>query len=150
MPGEFNFKEKDVVNGSFGKLYVNGRYWAEISEFEMKMKFESKDVILPGGMKAKKNVAVGVEAKAKIQKVFSEELAILKNAKAGQLNTYVDINVQLDDPESRGAEAISISEAKFTGDIDILSFKPHDLVEREFNFDVVLDRIDVLESIEDI
>lgn len=146
----YNFKGKDVVNGSFGRLYIGGRNWAEISEFELKLKLESKDVSLPNGETEKKVVAVSGEGKAKIQKVFSEELKILENVKNGILNTYTDINVQLDDPEALGAEAISISQANFLDEIDILSFKRGELVEREFSFGVVPSRIDVLESIEDI
>lgn len=142
------FEESQVVSGSFGKVYLNGNEMGELSEFECKLKFDSKDVILYGGQKGKKNTGSSLELKIKFQKVYSYELDILKNIKNGKLNVSVDINVQLDDPEALGAEAISIKGAKFTGDIDILSFKRGELVDRELSLSALPKNIDILEEIQ--
>lgn len=144
------FKPGDVISGSFGKLYIDGREIAEISEFEGKFQLEGKDVVLANGIKGKKNTSASMELKIKVQKVYSQELAILRNAIDRKLNTYCDINIQLDDPEALGAEAISISQALFTGDFDILSFKRGELTEREYTLSVLPNSIDILESLEDI
>lgn len=142
------FEETQVVSGSFGKVYLNGNEIGEISEFECKLKLESKDVILFGGEKGKKNTGSSLEIKLKFQKVYSYELDILKSVKNRKLNTMVDINVQLDDPEALGAEAVAFKSAKFTGDIDILSFKRGELVDRELNLTALPSNVDILEDIQ--
>lgn len=147
---DFLFRENDVVSGSFGKCYINGRHWAETSEFEAKLKLDSKDVLLAGGEKGKKNTSSSIEIKIKLQKVFSTELELLKSITSGILNPMTTINIQLDDPEARGAEALAFNDCIFTGDIDLGSFKNGELTEREFTLSCVPSRIEVLESIEDI
>lgn len=144
------FQAKNVVNGSFGKLYIDGKNIAEISEFELKIKLESKDVQLPNGQKGKKNVSASGEGKIKIQKVYSYEFDMLKNLKAGLLNSYYNINVKLDDPEALGAEAIAVNDILFTDEIDLMSFKPEELVEREFTISFIIKNVDILETIEDM
>ena len=116
---DFVFKETDVVSGSFGKCYIDGRHWAEVSEFEAKLKLDSKDVLLAGGQKGKKNTSSSIEIKIKLQKVFSTETELLKSVISGMLNPMTTINVQLDDPEARGAEALAFNDCIFTGDIDL-------------------------------
>ena len=147
---DFVFKETDVVSGSFGKCYIDGRHWAEISEFEAKLKLDSKDVLLAGGQKGKKNTSSSIEIKIKLQKVFSTEIELLKSVVSGMLNPMTTINVQLDDPEARGAEALAFNDCIFTGDIDLGSFKNGELTEREFTLSCVPDRIEILESIADV
>lgn len=142
------FTGDQVVNGSFGKVYMSGREIAEIEEFEMKGKFETKEVPLYGGEVGTKNTGIKMEIKLKLKKVFSQELDILKNVKNRKLNTFVDLNIQLDDPDALGAEAISVANAKFVGDIDILSFKKGELTEREFSLSALPSNIDVLEDID--
>lgn len=150
MAGDFNFKPSDVVNGSFGKLYIDGRNVAEISEFIGKLSLDSKEVKLANGETGKKNTSSSFEITIKLQKVFSEELKILENIIAGKLNIYCDLNVEIDDPDALGAEAISISKCLFTGDIDILSFTKGELLEREITLSAQPSNIDILESIDDI
>lgn len=144
----FNYNGDEVVSGSFGKVYMDGREIAEIEEFEMKGKFETKDIKLYGGETGTKNTGIKNEIKLKIKKVFSYELDLLKNIKNGKLNTFCTLNVQIDDPEALGAEAIAINNAKFTGDIDFLSFKRGELIDREFTLSALTKNIEILESIE--
>ena len=67
-----------------------------------------------------------------MKKVFSYELDLMKNIKNGKLNPFCTLNIQLDDPEALGGEAIAIDNANFIGDIDFLSFKSGELIDREF------------------
>lgn len=147
---DFVFRETDVVSGSFGKCYIDGRHWAEISEFEAKLNLDSKDVLLANGEKGKKNTSSAIEIKITLQKVFSTELTLLRQVISGMLNPMTSINVQLDDPEARGAEAIAFNDCIFTGDVDLLSFKNGELTEREFTLSCVPSRIEILESIADV
>ena len=73
---------------------------------------------------------------------------MLKNIKNGKLNTFCTLNIQIDDPEALGAEAIAINDAKFIGDIDFLSFKKGELIDREFTLSALTKNIEILESIE--
>lgn len=150
MAGDFNFRPGDVVNGSFGKVYIDGRCIAEISEFTGKLSLEGKDVLLPNGETGKKNTSSSFEITMKVQKVYSYELGILSKVKDGMLNVYCDLNVEIDDPQAKGAEAISISNCLFTGDFDILSFQRGELAEREYTLSAQPSNIDILESIDDI
>ena len=147
---DFLFRENDVVSGSFGKCYIGGRHWAEVSEFEAKLKLDSKDVLLAGGEKGKKNTSSSIEIKLKLQKVFSPELELLKSVTSGTLNPMTTINIQLDDPEARGAEALAFNDCMFTGDIDLGSFKSGELTERELTLSCVPSRVEILESIADV
>lgn len=144
----FNYTGNEAVSGSFGKVYMDGREIAEIEEFEMKGKFETKDIKMYGGETASKNTGIKNEIKIKMKKVFSYELDLLKNIKNGKLNTFCTLNIQLDDPEALGGEAIAIENAKFIGDIDFLSFKSGELIDREFTLTALTKNIDILESID--
>lgn len=145
------FKPDQVVNGSWGKVYMNGRDIAELESFIMKMTYQSKDIKLYGGEIGTKNTGVKVEATLKLKKVYSTELQILKDVQSGKLNTYCNLNVQLDDPDGAlGAEAVAIKEALFIGDVDLLSFTKDELVEREFKLAILKSNIEELESIDDI
>lgn len=143
------FKPNQVINGSWGKVYMNGRDIAELESFSMKMSYQTKEVKMYGGAVGSKNTGVKVEAILKLKKVFSTELELLKDVQKGKLNTYCDLNVQLDDPDGAlGSEAIAVKEALFIGDVDILSFTKDELLEREFKLSILKDNIDELESID--
>ena len=114
------------------------------------MKLESKDVLLAGGEKGKKNTSVSIEMKIKLQKVFSTEITLLEQVKSGLLNPMTTINIQLDDPEARGAEALAFNDCMFSGDVDLGSFKNGELAEREFTLNCVPSRVEILESIADV
>lgn len=143
-----DYTGNEVVSGSFGKVYMDGREIAEIEEFEMKGKFDTKEIKMYGGETASKNTGIKNEIKLKMKKVFSYELDLLTNIKNGKLNTYCSLNVQLDDPEAIGAEAVALNNAKFIGDIDFLSFKMGELIDREFTLTVLTKNIEILERIE--
>ena len=146
----FNYTRNEAVSGSFRKVYMEGRDIAEIEEFEMKGKFETKDIKMYGGETASKNTGIKNEIKIKMKKVFSYELDILKNIKNGQIKSFWTLNIQYDDPEALGGEAIAIENAKFIREIDYLSFKSRELIDREFTLTALTKNIDILESIDHI
>ena len=144
----YNFKATDVMSGSFGKLYIDGREIAEIESFEAKADLKGKDVLLANGEIRNKNVGISIEIKFKVQKVFSLELDLLKSVSKGKLNPLATLNVQIDDPEAVGSEAVAFNECGFKGNFDILSFTRQELVGREFTLSCGPSDIEILESVD--
>ncbi|MCI8408703.1 MAG: phage tail tube protein [Lachnospiraceae bacterium] len=106
-----DFRPEQVINGTFGQLWIDDMYMAEVTGLEAKVSIEKQEVNQVGTL-AKGYKVTGVDCKgtAKFNKVTSYFINLMSdNLKAGKTTTCTIIS-KLADPESNGAERI-----KFTG-----------------------------------
>jgi len=108
------YKPEQVINGTWGEIWINGEYVAEVKAFQAKVTLEKSEVSMVRRM-AKGQKVVGYEGKGTIRlnKVTSRFLKLLNdNMKKGK-QTVCTIISKLADPDALGAERIVIKDATF-------------------------------------
>jgi hypothetical protein len=122
-----------VINGTFGSLYLDGKWLTNFTHCEIKDEYEYTDLKLAGDRRVKHKL-VGVKGSGTIggYKVTSElQKALVENPVRA-----FEIISKLEDPESYGKERIRIPGVKFTAN-PLAKWKNGEVVEEEwsFNFD---------------
>ena len=98
-----------VINGTFGKLKIDGNLCAEVTGLEAKVTIEKEEVKRVGTL-AKGFKVVGTEGKGtiKLNKVYSRFINMMnENTKAGK-STVCTIESSLEDPESDSPEIVEL------------------------------------------
>lgn len=109
-----SYKPEQVLNGTWGELWVSSEYLAEVVSFEAKVTLSKSDVTMTRTL-GKGSKVTGYEGKGtiKVNKVTSFFIKLLSdNIKAGK-QTTVTIISKLDDPDGLGTERIVIKDATF-------------------------------------
>lgn len=127
-------KGNQVINGTFGRIWVNNELWAECKSFEAKVTGDFEDVTFCGatGTHSKFMGWTG-EGTIVCHKVDSKITKLLADAfKTGNI-PEVKIVGKLDDPASLGAERVEILGVTFT-EFMLLKFASKELGESEVPF----------------
>ncbi len=108
------YRPEQVVNGTWGEIWVDGDYMAEITAFKAEIDIEYSDVNMTRRLaKAKKMVGYEGKGEIKLNKVTSRFTKLISdNLKKGK-QTVVTIISKLDDPDAMGAERVVIKDATF-------------------------------------
>lgn len=109
-----NYKANQVLNGTWGEMWLNGDLMAETTALQAKVTLTKTAVNLCGTLVAGQKVT-GMELKGtlKMNKVSSSMIkANSANIKAGRTPEYTIIS-NLDDPQSAGAERIVLKNVMF-------------------------------------
>ena len=106
------YRPEQVVNGTWGELWVNGDYMAEITAFKAEVDIEFSDINMTRRLaKAKKMVGYEGKGEMKFNKVTSKFLKLMSdNLKKGK-QTVCTIISKVDDPDALGAERIVVKDA---------------------------------------
>lgn len=139
---------KRQINGTFGKVYINGIEFADIEEFNADVDIDRKDTNWAGSLGTdSKIISTKGSGSFKIKKVYSREVAmILPIIKTGK-DVRSIITTELKDPDAYGAERVSIEDAWFNN-LNIANFKVADLVNKEIKFGFNPDNVEFLDIIE--
>ena len=103
-----------VINGTFGELWVDDYYMAEVTGLEAKVSHEKTEVNQTGTL-AKGYKVTGIDGKGtvKLNKVSSFFINLLSdNIKAGK-TTVCKITSKLTDPDATGTEKIVLTGCTF-------------------------------------
>ncbi|MDE7426138.1 MAG: phage tail tube protein [Lachnospiraceae bacterium] len=109
-----NYRPEQVINGTFGELWIDDMYMAEVTGFEAKAALEKSEVNQTRTL-AKGYKITGIDCKGtvKLNKVTSYFINLLSdNIKAGK-TTVCTITSKLDDPDSTGSERIKLTGCTF-------------------------------------
>lgn len=109
-----SYNPEQVMNGTWGEVWINGEYLAEVTAFEAKVTLTKADVNMTRKL-SKGYKVTGYEGKGtvKLNKVTSFFLKLTNdNIKAGK-QTSVTIISKLDDPDALGPERVVIKDATF-------------------------------------
>ncbi len=108
------YAPEKTINGTFGELWINDYYLAEVLSLEAKVTLEKTEVNQTGSL-AKGQKVTGMDCKGtlKLNKVTSYFINLLsENIKAGKTTTCTIIS-KLADPDSNGVERIKLAGVTF-------------------------------------
>ena len=124
----------DVINGTFGRIWVNNQLWAECKSFEAKVTGEFEDVTFCDDLSThSKYMGWTGEGTIVCHKVDSKITKMLQ--KAFKTGSMPDIKIvgKLDDPASYGAERVEILNVMFT-EFTLMKFASKEMGETEVPF----------------
>ncbi len=139
-------RPEHVINGSYGEIWVEGDYMAEVTGFEAKIAIEYEDINRPRKLgKAKKMIGYEGTGSLKFHKVTSRFIKLVSDSLKSGKQVSVTIISKLDDPDALGAERVVVKNATFN-DLTLANWEAKKAGEEEsaFNFDDwdLLDLID--------
>lgn len=109
-----SYEAKNVINGTFGELWINDVKVAECTGFQAKLNLNKEEVKKCGSLgKAEKVTGWEGKGSIKFNKVFSRMARLMaENIKNGK-QTVVTIVSNLADPDAFGSERVAIKDATF-------------------------------------
>lgn len=109
-----SINSSQVINGSFGELWINGTYMAEVTAFQATVTVDKADINIAGQL-GKFSKVIGYEGKGtiKVNKVSSFFINLMSSNIQAGIQTTATIISALDDTDALGAERISINDAVF-------------------------------------
>ncbi len=108
------FSAHQVLNGTWGELWIDATYMAEVTAFEAKVILEKADVNMTRRLaKAQKITGFSCTGQITLNKVSSYFIKKLSDDMKAGKQTVCTIISKLDDPDSNGAERVVIKVAVF-------------------------------------
>ncbi|EOS27620.1 hypothetical protein C806_00067 [Lachnospiraceae bacterium 3-1] len=103
------YEPQRVINGTFGEMWIDGEYMAEVTGLNAKVTLEKTDVSQTGTLvKGYKVTGIDCKGTIKMNKVTSYFISKLsENLKKGKTTTATIIS-NLNDPDSNGNERIQL------------------------------------------
>lgn len=130
-------RPEQVINGSYGEIWINDDYCAEIKSFEAKIAIEYEDINRPRKLGvAKKMIGYEGEGSLTLHKVTSRFARILSDNLKNGKQISITIISKLDDPDAIGAERVAVKNATLN-DLTLANWEAKTAGEEEtgFNFD---------------
>lgn len=102
-------KASNVINGTYGRVWVDGELWAEVDSFEAKVTVTYEDVNFAGdGATHKKGTGWTGEGSMTIKKIYSRvQRAMADNVRKG-MYPRLEIVGKVQDPDAFGAERVAL------------------------------------------
>lgn len=109
------YRGAQVLNGTYGELWIDGEYMAEVTAFEAKVELETTAINQTRTLtEATKVVGIKCSGTIKLNKTTSYFIKLMSdNIKRGK-QTVCTIISNLNDPDAMGAERIVVKDATFT------------------------------------
>lgn len=104
-----------IMNGTYGSVWINGEYLADIDSFEAKINIDYEDVNMAGSLSThKKMIGWSGEGTISLKKIYSRGSSLIgKSLKDGICPTFTVI-AKLADPNAFGAERVALKEVTFS------------------------------------
>ncbi|MGE7838008.1 phage tail tube protein [Viridibacillus arvi] len=129
-------KSNQVINGSYGSVWVNGEQWLDIESFEAKVTINYEDVNMSEDPAThKKMTGWSGEGSITVKKVYSRGSKLLATDVKKGKTPDIKIVGKLADPDALGVERMTIEEITFN-EFMLLKFEQKTLGTEElpFNF----------------
>ena len=109
-----SYNAQNVINGTFGEVWINGDYVAEAIALQAKITLTKADVNMCGVL-AKKSKVTGLEGKGtlKLNKVTSRMAILMSNSIKHGKQIVCTVISALADPDALGAERVAINDVTF-------------------------------------
>jgi hypothetical protein len=123
-----------VINGTYGRVWVNGELWAEVDAFEAKVTVNYEDVnIANNGATYKKATGWSGEGSMTIKKIYSRvQRAMAENVRRGIYPRF-EIVGKVEDPDAYGAERVALHDVTIN-EFFLLKFEQKTLGSEEIPF----------------
>lgn len=128
------YTAQQVINGTWGELWIDGTYMAEVTGFEAKVSIEKSDVNMTRRLaKAQKVTGFSCSGSITMNKVSSYFIKKLNDDMKAGKQTPCTIISKLDDPDSLGSERVVIKDAVFD-ELTLANWKAKELGEESMPF----------------
>lgn len=129
-----NFNASQVMSGTQGEIWIDGKYMAEVTAFKAEIKLIKEEVNQVKKM-FKQYKVTGCEGtgNVKMNHVSSYFMNLLAENIKKARQTAVTIVVKLDDPDAVGAERISITDATFDK-LTLMDWEAKKLTSDDYDF----------------
>lgn len=128
------YTAQQVINGTWGELWIDGTYMAEVTGFEAKVTLEKSDVNMTRKLaKAQKVTGYSCSGTVTMNKVSSYFIKKLNDDMKAGKQTSCTIISKLDDPDSLGAERVVVKDAVFD-ELTLANWKAKELGEESVPF----------------
>ena len=123
-----------VINGTYGRVWVNGELWAEVDSFEAKVTVNYEDVNFAGsGATFKKPTGWSGEGSMTIKKIYSRvQRAMAESVRRGIYPRF-EIVGKVEDPDAFGAERVALHDVTIN-EFFLLKFEQKTLGSEEIPF----------------
>ena len=141
-----NFTASQVMSGTQGEVWIDGQYMAEVTGFKAEIKLLKEEVNQVKRM-FKQYKVVGCEGtgNVKLNHVSSFFIQLMADNIKNARQTVCTIVVKLDDPDTVGAERISITDATFDK-LTLMDWEAKKLTSDDYDFTFTdFDILDVAE-----
>ena len=141
-----NFEASQVMSGTQGEVWIDGKYMAEVTGFKAEIKLLKEEVNQVKRM-FKQYKVVGCEGtgNVKLNHVSSFFIQLMADNIKNAKQTVCTIVVKLDDPDAVGAERISITDATFDK-LTLMDWEAKKLTSDDYDFTFTdFDILDVAE-----
>ena len=141
-----NFNASQVMSGTQGEIWIDGKYMAEVTAFKAEIKLIKEEVNQVKKM-FKQYKVTGCEGtgNVKMNNVSSYFMNLLAENIKKARQTAVTIVVKLDDPDAVGAERISITDATFDK-LTLMDWEAKKLTSDDYDF--TFTEFDILDTAE--
>lgn len=107
----------NTINGSFGELYLDGRFMAQAKGVKAKITIDKEEIQLSStrrtGYKAKGVKGDGTLTLYKVTSEMLERISSYMSNGRSVMPVFSRLVIQLDDPESLGVERVALKGVKF-------------------------------------
>lgn len=125
---------KRVINGTYGRVWVDGELWAEVDSFEAKITVNYEDVNFAGeGATFKKGIGWSGEGSMTIKKIYSRVQKKMANDVRKGIYPRFEIVGKLEDPDAHGSERVAIHDVT-VNEFLLLKFEQKTLGSEEIPF----------------
>lgn len=141
-----NFNASQVMSGTQGEIWIDGKYMAEVTAFKAEIKLIKEEVNQVKKM-FKQYKVTGCEGtgNVKMNHVSSYFMNLLAENIKKARQTAVTIVVKLDDPDAVVAERISITDATFDK-LTLMDWEAKKLTSDDYDF--TFTEFDILDTAE--
>lgn len=116
-------KATDVINGTWGEVWINDELIEEITAFQAKIEFDKEDVSIAGDMWTHKKVTgYSGTGSMTLHKTNSRMIKLLSEFTKEGIEPEIVLVGKLADPTTEGSERISISGVSFD-DLTLFDFE---------------------------
>ncbi|WP_274363713.1 phage tail tube protein [Paenibacillus thermotolerans] len=127
-------KGNEIINGTYGRVWVNGELWAEVDAFEAKVTVNYEDVHFANeGGTHKKAIGWTGEGTMTIKKIYSRVQRSMAAAVRSGIYPRVEIVGKVADPDTRGTERVALHDVTIN-EFNLLKFEKRTLGSEEIPF----------------
>ena len=127
-------KANEVINGTWGEVWINDELVDEIKAFQAKYEFDKEEVNIAGDMFTHyKVIGYNGSGSMTLNKTNSRMIKMLIEYVKEGLEPEITIVGKLEDPGNEGSERIALSEVSFD-DLTLFDFEVKTLGETECPF----------------
>lgn len=127
-------KASQIMNGKFGRIWINNELWAECEGFESKVTGQWEDVSFCEQMgDDRKYMGFGGEGTITLKKIYTRGAALLSDGFKTGVMPEIKIVARLADPAALGHERVEVLNVTFD-EFTLLKFTDKELGKEELPF----------------